>query len=338
MAPWPYNRPLTRNRYRENKFAFRKPVEMIMFMNAIGWTNITRMKFAKNLVVSSTFFRHKQSLELKWLVKWHPELRAVMKGIELITPEWKPEDIDEDYKPPEVEKALKTIVKVMDESDQLDAQIAENNNGNIPSRIQTLDLGESFESISSRIQSMGLDDATCGAPEDTIEAVESSGEDDSEEINIKDKKGRGKEEGTTSLINKIDHAVDEWGEWYWDAASYEPRTDEMIARDEDEDATSEDSGYYSPILYDDNGKLHHHSLLKPSTVTALIGEADSSVQAEDGTSMSETCSISTTNCSKLEREANYLFETHAGMYFSNLQILLRPVRSSPLIYDIGPSQ
>lgn len=309
-----------------------------MFLNAISWTNIARMKFAKNLVVSSTFFRHKQSLELKWLVNWHPELRGAMKGIELITPEWKPEDIDEDYEPPEVEKALKTIVEVMDESDQLDAKIAENNSGKTPSRIQTLDLGESFESISSRIQSMGLDDATCEALGDTRNAAESDGDDDIEEVNIKDKKGKGKEEGTTSLINKIEHAVDEWGEWYWDAASYEPRTDEMIARDEDEDATSEDSGYYSPVLYDDDGKLLHHISRERSIMTAITGEADSSVQAEDGASISETCSISTTNCSKLEREVNYLFETHAGMYFSILQILLRPVRSPPLIYDIGPSQ
>ena len=70
-----------------------------------------------------------------------------MKGIELITPEWKPENIDEDYEPPKVEKALEAIVEVMNESDQLDSKIAKgNNNGKIPSRIQTLDLGESFES------------------------------------------------------------------------------------------------------------------------------------------------------------------------------------------------
>ena len=311
---------------------------MIMFLNAIGWINVARMKFARNLVVSSTFFRHKQSLELKWLVKWHPELRGAMKGMELLTPEWKPEDFDEDYEPPEVEKALKTIVQVMDESDQLDAKIAENNRGKVPSRIQTLDLGDSFESISSCIQSMGLDDSTCGALEDTTEAAESDGKDDSVGTNIRGKKGKGKEEGTTSLINKIDHAVDEWGEWYWDAASYEPRTDEMIARDEDEDATSEDSGYYSPVLYDDDGKLHHPRSHEQSIITAITGETESSGLAEDNTSISETCSISTTNCSKLEREVDYVFETHAGMYFSILQILLRPVRSSPLIYDIGPSQ
>ena len=184
---------------------------------------------------------------------------------------------------------------------------------------------------------MGLDDATCGALEDTIEAAESDDNDDSVELDIEDKKGKGKVGGTTSLINKIDHAVDEWGEWYWDAASYEPRTDEMIARDEDEDATSEDSGYYSPALYDD-GKLQHHNPREQSIITAVTGEAESSGQADYNPSMSETCSISTTNCSKLEREVNYLFETHAGMYFSILQILLRPVRSSPLIYNIGPSQ
>ena len=231
-----------------------------MFMNAIGWTNIARMKFAKNLVISSTFFsKHRQSLELKWLVKWHPELRGAMKGIELITPDWKSEDIDEDYEPPEVEKALKTMGEIMDESDQLDTRLAKNNDGDTPSRIQTLDLGESFESISSRIQSMGLDEATCEALEDTIKTAESNGKEDGEEINTKDKKGEGKEKGTTSLIHEGAHRVNEWGEWYWDAAAYEPKIDEMIAQDEDEDAASEDSGYYSPVLYDDHGKLHRHN-------------------------------------------------------------------------------
>ena len=71
------------------------------------------------------------------------------------------------------EKALKAIVEVMDESDQLDAKIAKGNNSKIPSCVQTLDLGESFEFISSRIQSMGLDDATCEALEDRIEAAKS---------------------------------------------------------------------------------------------------------------------------------------------------------------------
>ena len=312
---------------------------MIMFMNAIGWTNITRMKFAKNLVISSTFFsKHKHSLELKWLVRWHSELRGAMKGIELITPEWKPEDIDEDYEPPEVEKALKTIVEVMDESDRLDAKVAENNNRESPSRIRTLDLGESFESISSRIQSMGLDDATCEALGDTIKAAESNGKDDSEEINTKAEDGEGKEEGTTSLIKEVEHTLNEWGEWYWDAAAYEPRTEEMIARDEDEDAASEDSGYYSPVLYDDHGKLHRHISQEQNIITAITREAESSGHARDNASISETCSISTTDCSKLEGEVMNLFETHAGIYFSILQILLRPVRSPPLIYDIGPSQ
>ena len=308
-------------------------------MNAIGWTNIARMKFAKNLVISSTFFsKHKHSLELKWLVRWHPELRGAMKGIALITPEWKPEDIDEDYEPPEVKKALTTIVEVMEESYQLDAKVAENNNGRTPSRIQTLDLGESFESISSRIQSMGLDDATCESLGDTIKAAESNSKDVNEEINTKDEKGKGKEEGTTSLIKEVEHTLNEWGEWYWDAAAYEPRTDEMIAQDEDEDAASEDSGYYSPVLCDDHGKLHRHISHEQSIVTAITGEAESFGQARDNASISESCSTTTTSVSKLEREVMHLFQTYAGIYFPILQILLRPVRSPPLIYDIGPSQ
>ena len=89
----------------------------------------------------------------------------------------------------------------MDESDQLDAKIAKGNNGKIPSRIQTLDLGESFESISSRIQSMGLDDATCEALEDKIEAAESDGNDDSKEFKIK-KKEEGRQGGRNNLSYK----------------------------------------------------------------------------------------------------------------------------------------
>ena len=310
-----------------------------MFLNAIGWNNIARMKFAKNLVISSTFFgKHKQSLELKWLVRWHPELRRAMKGIELITPEWKPEQIDEDYEPPDVEKALKTMVEVMDESDELDPKVAKNNNSESPTRIQTLDLGESFESISSRIQSMGLDDTTCETLGDTIKAAESNGKEDSEEINTKDEKWEGKEEGTTSLIEELEHTLNEWGEWYWDTAAYEPRTDEMIARDEDEDTASEDSGYYSPVLYDDHGKRHRHIKQERRIIITITGDAESPRQARDDASISETCSISTTDCSKLGGEVMDLFETHAGNYFSILQILFRPVGSPPLIYDIGPSQ
>ena len=51
---------------------------------------------------------------------------------------------------------------------------------------------------------MGLDDATCGVLEDTTEVAESDGNDDSVGTNVRGKKGKGKEEGTTSLINKID--------------------------------------------------------------------------------------------------------------------------------------
>ena len=310
-----------------------------MFLNAIGWNNIARMKFAKNLVISSTFFgKHKQSLELKWLVRWHPELRRAMKGIELITPEWKPDDIDDEYESPDVEKALKTMVEIMDESDELDAKVAKNNNSESPTRIQTLDLGESFESISTRIQSMGLDDATCETLEDTIKASDSNGNDDCEEINTKDEDWEGRDDGTTSLIEEVEHSLNEWGEWPWDMAAYEPRTDEMIARDEDEDTASEDSGYYSPVLYDDHGKRHHHIPQGQSIITAITGDAESPGQARDDASISETCSISTTDCSKLEGEAMDLFETHAGNYFSILQILLRPIGSPPLIYDIGPGQ
>ena len=297
------------------------------------------MKFAKNLVISSTFFgKHKQSLELKWLVRWHPELRRAMKGIELITPEWKPEDIDEEYEPPDVEKALKTMLEVMEESDELDAKVAKNHNSESSTRIQTLDLGESFESISSRIQSMGLDDATCETLGDTINVAESPGKDDSEENSTKDENWEGKEEGTTSLIEKVEHTLNEWGEWYWDTAAYEPRTDEMIARDEEEDTASEDSGYYSPVLYDDHGKQHRHIPQEQSIIIAITGDAESPGQARDDASIPETCSISTTDCSNLEGEVMDLFKIHAGNYFSILQIFLRPVGSPPLIYDIGPCQ
>ena len=302
---------LTKTRYRANVFAFRQPGEMIMFMSAIGWINIARMKFDKNLVISSTFFsKHKRTLELKWLVHWHPKLRYTMKGLELITPDWKPESFDDEYKPPGIEKALMTILEVMAKSTQFDATLKKGRTGDNPSRIQTLDMGDSFGSISSRIQSMGLGDAAdAGAPQDTMEALEAAGDDGEEH----------------------QRSANDWGEWYWDAAAYEPKTDEMIARDEDEDAPSEDSGYYSPALHDDHGKQNRHISGRQSQIRGA-GETLFSERAGNRTSIA--ASASTNEGSNLEQEVMELFEA-AGMYFSTLQILLRPVCSPPLINNIG---
>ena len=65
----------------------------------------------------------------------------------------------------------------------------------------------------------------------------------------------------------------------------------------------------------------------------MLFDEDYDVSDQEGGNVSD----STSENSKLEREVMEMFK-QVGMYFSILQILLRPIRSSSLIYDIGSSK
>lgn len=231
---------LTTARYRENQFAFRKPAELILFMNNIGWINIARMNFDKNLVVSAKFLtKYKHCLEVKWLARWQAELRFSMQGHELITPDWKAEDIDPEYEPPEIEKALKTMVKVMDESKEMDKMISASH---VSPRVKTLDLGDSFSSIANLLQDVGMGEVSKSEVEHSMsEMAEVYEEDFRSGSGPKDTgKGKGK---IVPMGSEVEHPKIDWNDWKLDKASGGRNYFESFLDADNGDALSEDSGY-----------------------------------------------------------------------------------------------
>ena len=245
---------LIATRYRENRFAFRKPSELIMFLNAIGWINMARMDFKENLAVSSNFFsKYKHSLELKWMARWHPELRSAMKGITLFTPDWDPKDFDEDYKPPEIEMALKTMILVMEEIEQLNQAL---NKPHMSPRFKTMDLTECFITIASQLQSLGMGDMSqseVGEYTSELAGVDEEGN----LLEVKDK-GKGKEKEIDPVEGHNGHTEVGWGYWTLDAASGSQGFFERFYENDNGDTRSEDSGYYTPSIHVENGKPARH--------------------------------------------------------------------------------
>jgi hypothetical protein len=117
------------------------------------------MDFDKNLVVSANFLtKYTHSVEVKWLARWQRELKSRMQGRELITPDSKPKYADNEYQPPEIEKALSTITKEMSTP-----------------RIRTLDFGATFSSIVNVFQDMGIEDTQEGKGKAKVEAETEEG-------------------------------------------------------------------------------------------------------------------------------------------------------------------
>ena len=208
---------LKTTRYRENQFAFRKPAELILFMNTIGWTNIARMEFDTNLVVSTNFLtKYAHSQEVKWLARWQAELRSTMQGRELITPNWKPKDSDDEYQPPEIEKALKTMANVIRGTEDIGTP-----------RIRSLDFGDDFSLIGEMLQHKGMEDT-------------------------QKEKAKAKSEAETE---KGHDAQIDWNDWKLDRASGGEDYFLSFYRAENGDAQSESSGFHTPTLGNYNCKL-----------------------------------------------------------------------------------
>ncbi|KAL2047016.1 hypothetical protein N7G274_001034 [Stereocaulon virgatum] len=196
--------------YRENQFAFRKPAELILFMSTIGWTNIARMDFDTNLVVSMYFLtKYTHSPEVKWLARWQAELKSAMQGRELITPDWKPEDSDDEYQPPEIEKALKTMANIVKGIGDMGTP-----------RIRTLDFGDDFSLIGEMLQYQGIEDT---------------------------QKGKGKAKAEAETVEGNDPQID-WNDWKLDRASGAEDYFVSFYRAENGDARSETSGFHTPTL------------------------------------------------------------------------------------------
>ena len=199
------------------------------------------MNFDKNLVVSANFLtKYTHCLEVKWLARWQAELRFSMQGHELITPDWKAEDIDPEYEPREIEKALKIMVKVMDESKEMDKMISASH---VSPRIKTLDLGDNFSSIANLLQDMGMGEVSKGEVEHSMSEIaevfrSGSGPKDTG-------KGKGK---IVPVESEAEHPKIDWNDWKLDKASGGRNYFESFLDADNGDALSEDSGYNSKSL------------------------------------------------------------------------------------------
>ena len=173
-------------RYRQNRFVFPDPKNLLRFLGCIGWANITRLSFTENIAVTLGFFDKDQGreLEILWLQRWTSDLRRHMKGAEILLPnltEWlRDVRMSEDSKKErgeeeDLRKAIAGVNKVLDDAEQLeqalsavqstDAGVESNVQGRM--RIQTLDLGERFADVDEQLRTMdlGIHDKDCDGRE-----------------------------------------------------------------------------------------------------------------------------------------------------------------------------
>ena len=70
------------NRYTQNTFTFASAKDLLQFMGAIGWSNLLRLDFARNIRVSAAFYQTCESLEYEmlWLRKWESCLKPLKKA------------------------------------------------------------------------------------------------------------------------------------------------------------------------------------------------------------------------------------------------------------------
>ena len=70
------------NRYTQNTFTFASAKDLLRFTGAIGWANLLRLDFARNIRVSAAFYQTCESLEYEmlWLRKWESSLKPLKKA------------------------------------------------------------------------------------------------------------------------------------------------------------------------------------------------------------------------------------------------------------------
>lgn len=236
--------------YRDNIFLFRKPNELIMFLGTIGRDNMARMKMGKNLLLTDTFFYKKRQydMEMKWLIRWGRDLLFAMKGRNIFRSEIAAETPEEDLtcEPTDIEKALKNIVQIMKDGGSA-YETSENNNGegNGPMRLQSLDLGDKFDSLAEHINTMGL--AASDNDVKVSDTAETPGRDSPEkaaETMSEKRKRKALETGKTA---EEEGEADVYGEAFLDALTAQDEED-------DEDILDQISGVYTPSQYSVSGK------------------------------------------------------------------------------------
>lgn len=235
--------------YRDNTFSFRRPNELIMFLGTIGCDNMARMKMGKNLLLTDTFFYKKRQheMEMKWLAQWGRDLLFAMKGRNIFRSEIVAETPEEDLtcEPTDIDKALKNIVTIMkDGGSTYETSEHKDGGGSGPMRLQSLDLGDRFDSLAEHINTMGLAAIDNDVKVSDTAKIPENAPEKAEETMSEKRKRKALETGKTA---EDEGEVDAYGESFLNALTAQDEEDE-------EDILSQDSGLYSPSEYSVPGK------------------------------------------------------------------------------------
>ena len=234
--------------YRGNTFSIRKPTDLIMFLGTIGGDNLARMKLGKNLLLTNTFFDKKRQyvLQMKWLARWGKDLLFAMKGWNIFRSDLAADSSEDDLtcEPTDLEKALKSMVEVMRDEGKMFGMWNEDLNGGGSMRLQSLDLGDKFDSLAEQIKTMGLavgDDKVTSS--ETAKAPETDASEKAVESMTEKWKRKTREAGKKVMDEgEADEGeADEYGENFL----------KMVAS---LDGADEDSGFYTPSVYSEHGK------------------------------------------------------------------------------------
>lgn len=236
--------------YRDNTFSIRKPMDLIMFLDTIGSDNMARMKMGRNLLLADTFFdkKHRYVLEMKWLAHWGKDLLHAMKGHNIFRSDIAAESSDDDLtcEPMDIEKALKSMVEVMRDEGKMYEMLTENRSGsgNSPMRLKSLDLGEEFDSLADQIKTMGL---AVGDGKVTKLDIAKMPEKNAAEDKLESMSDKWKRKARETGKVKDENEANGYGEFFLEAVA-------SIDEEDDEDVLSQESGYYTPSVYSEQGR------------------------------------------------------------------------------------
>lgn len=236
--------------YRGNTFSFGKPNELIMFLGTIGRDNMARMKMGKNLLLSDTFFYKKRQyeMEMKWLARWGRDLLSAMKGRNIFRSEIAVETPEDDLtcEPTDIDKALKNMVQIMkDGGSTYETSENDDGGGSGPMRLQSLDLGDKFDSLAEHINTMGLAASDNDVKvSDTAKIPERDAPEKAGETMSEKRKRKALETGKTA---EEEGEAEAYGESFLNALTARGEKDE-------EDSLSQDFGLYTPSEYSVSGK------------------------------------------------------------------------------------
>ena len=239
--------------YRDNTFSFRKPTNLIMFLDTIGGDNVARMKMGKNLLLTDTFFdkRLQYALEMKWLARWGKDLLFAMKGHHVFRSDVAADSSEDDLtcEPTDIEKALKSMVEVMKDEGMMYEILKENwdgsGSGSSPMRLRSLDLGENFDSLAEHIKTMGLAIDDCKVTKtDTAKMPEMDASEEAMESMSEKWKRKAREAG------KVQDEGEANGNGYGDLFL---KVVTSLDEEDEDDILSQDSGFYTPSVYSEHG-------------------------------------------------------------------------------------